>query len=64
MSQIHDIVRDRYGEIARTGSLGGCCGPSPAEIATRLTSGGDIAVGFGSVWTSAYDDGVLFRLAI
>lgn len=33
------------------------------EIASRLTSGGDIAVGFGSVWTSAFDDGKLFRIS-
>jgi len=33
---VHDVVRDRYGEIARQGSLGGCCGPSPDETATRI----------------------------
>jgi streptogramin lyase len=34
-----------------------------AEIAGRLTSGGDIVVGFGSIWTSAYDDRKLFRIS-
>ena len=34
-----------------------------AEIAGRLTSGGDIVVGFGSIWTSAYDDTKLFRIS-
>jgi arsenite methyltransferase len=33
---VHEIVQDRYGEIARQGSLGGCCGPAPAEVATRI----------------------------
>ena len=35
-----------------------------ADIAGRLTSGGDIVVGFGSIWTSAYDDAKLFRISI
>ena len=34
-----------------------------AEIESRVTSGGDIVVGFGSVWTSAFDDGKLFRIS-
>ena len=34
-----------------------------AEIARRLTSGGDIVAGFGSIWTSAYDDRKLFRIS-
>ena len=34
-----------------------------AEIAGRLTSGGDIVAGFGSMWTSAYDDRKLFRIS-
>jgi hypothetical protein len=34
-----------------------------AEIASRLTSGGDIVTGFGSIWTSAYDDAKLFRIS-
>ena len=34
-----------------------------ADIAARLTSGGDIVAGFGSIWTSAYDDGKLFRIS-
>jgi SAM-dependent methyltransferase len=34
---VHEVVRDRYGEIARTGALGGgCCGPSTDEIAGRI----------------------------
>ena len=33
---VHEVVRDRYGEIARQGSIGGCCGPSPDETATRI----------------------------
>jgi arsenite methyltransferase len=34
---VHEVVRDRYGEIARAGALGGgCCGPSTAEIAGRI----------------------------
>jgi DNA-binding beta-propeller fold protein YncE len=35
-----------------------------AEIAGRLTSGGDIVAGFGSIWASAYDDAKLFRISI
>jgi hypothetical protein len=34
-----------------------------AEIAARLTSSGDIVAGFGSIWTSAYDDTRLFRIS-
>ena len=33
---VHEVVRDRYGEIARQGSIGGCCGPSAGEVATRI----------------------------
>jgi SAM-dependent methyltransferase len=33
---VHDVVRERYGEIARQGSIGGCCGPSAGEVATRV----------------------------
>jgi SAM-dependent methyltransferase len=33
---VHDVVRTRYGEIARDGSLGGCCGPTPTDVATRI----------------------------
>ena len=34
---VHDVVRDRYGEIARTGALGGgCCGPTNDQIAERI----------------------------
>jgi arsenite methyltransferase len=35
---IHRIVRERYGEIARTGTLapaGGCCTPAASELAER-----------------------------
>ena len=37
--EVHQLVRDRYGEIARSGSPvpeAGCCGPRPAEISARL----------------------------
>jgi len=33
---VHDVVRTRYGEIARQGSLGGCCGPTPDEVSARV----------------------------
>jgi arsenite methyltransferase len=33
---VHEVVRDRYAEIARQGSFGGCCGPQPDETATRI----------------------------
>ena len=33
---IHEVVSSRYGEIARQGSLSGCCGPSPGTVATRI----------------------------
>jgi SAM-dependent methyltransferase len=33
---VHDVVRDRYADVARQGSLGGCCGPSPDDVATRI----------------------------
>jgi SAM-dependent methyltransferase len=33
---VHDVVRERYGDIARQGSLGGCCGPRPDELAARI----------------------------
>src|SRR5512143_846018 len=36
ITTVHDVVRDRYAEIARAGSLGGCCGPSPDEMASRI----------------------------
>lgn len=38
-ADVHQIVRDRYAEIARTGTPipeVGCCGPQPAQIAERL----------------------------
>ena len=37
--QIREMVRQRYAEIARDGSVNataGCCGPQPAEIAERI----------------------------
>ena len=37
--QIRELVRQRYAEIARDGSVNttaGCCGPQPAEIAERI----------------------------
>ena len=37
--QVRELVRQRYAEIARAGSLqpaGGCCGPPAAEIAERI----------------------------
>jgi SAM-dependent methyltransferase len=33
---VHDVVRTRYGEIAREGSFAGCCGPTPSDLATRV----------------------------
>ena len=38
-ADIHQMVRDRYAEIARAGAPipeAGCCGPKPAQIAERL----------------------------
>jgi SAM-dependent methyltransferase len=37
--EIHQIVQDRYGEIARRGGLGsgaGCCGPAAEQVAGRI----------------------------
>jgi SAM-dependent methyltransferase len=37
--QVHSLVRERYGEIARAGAPvpeAGCCGPEPAAIAQRV----------------------------
>lgn len=37
--EIHNVVRERYSEIARTGSMlpgGGCCGPAPQTVAKSL----------------------------
>jgi len=48
--EIHDVVRDRYGEIARKGQpIAGCCGPSAAEIAAR--------VGYSAADTQAVPEG-------
>lgn len=36
---IHETVRERYGEIARQGTMAGagsCCGPSAAEVSSKL----------------------------
>ena len=35
IENVHDVVRDRYGEIARQGSFAGCCGPTATDLATR-----------------------------
>jgi SAM-dependent methyltransferase len=37
--QVRELVRQRYAEIARAGSMNpdaGCCGPQPAQIAERI----------------------------
>ncbi|HWP65533.1 MAG TPA: arsenite methyltransferase [Candidatus Limnocylindria bacterium] len=49
--EIHDVVRDRYGEIARKGTplVGGCCGPSAAQIAERI--------GYSATDTTAVPEG-------
>ena len=46
---VHDVVRDRYGEIARQGSIGGCCGPHPEDTASRI--------GYGSAALDAVPEG-------
>jgi arsenite methyltransferase len=46
---VHETVRDRYGEIARDGSIGGCCGPAPADVAARI--------GYGPEAVGAVPDG-------
>jgi SAM-dependent methyltransferase len=62
--EIHDVVRDRYGEIARTGQpITGCCGPSAAEIAERIgysttdaqaaPEGANLGLGCGAPLTAA-----------
>jgi SAM-dependent methyltransferase len=38
---VHELVRDRYADIARQGSIGGCCGPGPGETARRIGYDGD-----------------------
>jgi arsenite methyltransferase len=48
--EVHDVVRDRYGEIARKGTpIAGCCGPSAAQIAERI--------GYSAGDTSAVPEG-------
>jgi SAM-dependent methyltransferase len=37
-SQVHDAVREKYGEIARSVSKGGCCTPSPCGGGDPITS--------------------------
>jgi SAM-dependent methyltransferase len=62
--EIHDIVRDRYGEIARKGQpIAACCGPSAAEIAARIgytptdteavPEGANLGLGCGAPLTAA-----------
>ncbi|MBI3784496.1 MAG: arsenite methyltransferase [Deltaproteobacteria bacterium] len=49
--QVRELVRQRYAEIARDGSVNpaGCCGPQPAQIAERL--------GYSSQETTAVPEG-------
>ena len=48
--EIHEVVRDRYGDIARKGTpVAGCCGPSAAQIAERI--------GYSATDTAAVPDG-------
>ena len=38
-TEVHQVVRDRYAQIAQHGGPlpeAGCCGPTPGEVATRL----------------------------
>jgi len=62
--EIHDVVRDRYGAIARTGQpIAGCCGPSAAQIAERIgysssdsqavPEGANLGLGCGAPLTAA-----------
>jgi SAM-dependent methyltransferase len=62
--EIHDVVRDRYGAIARTGQpIAGCCGPSAAQIAERIgysaddanavPDGANLGLGCGAPLTAA-----------
>jgi hypothetical protein len=37
-SQVHDAVREKYGEIARSVGNGGCCGPSSCGCGDPITS--------------------------
>jgi arsenite methyltransferase len=37
-SQVHDAVREKYGEIARSVGKGGCCGPSSCGCGDPITS--------------------------
>jgi len=37
-SQVHDAVREKYGEIARSVGKGGCCGPSSCGCGDSITS--------------------------
>lgn len=38
-------------------------GEAVTEVVADVTSGGDVIVAFDSVWATAYDDGVAYRLA-
>lgn len=38
-------------------------GEAVAEVVAEVASGGDVIVAFDSVWATAYDDGVTYRLA-
>jgi len=62
--EVHDVVRDRYGEIARKGTpIAGCCGPSAAQIAERIgysasdttavPEGANLGLGCGAPLTAA-----------
>jgi arsenite methyltransferase len=37
-SQVHDAVREKYGEIARSVGKGGCCGPNSCGCGDPITS--------------------------
>jgi SAM-dependent methyltransferase len=60
---VHDLVRDRYAEVARQGSFGGCCGPAPATSARQIgyedadlaavPEGANLGVGCGAPLTHA-----------
>jgi arsenite methyltransferase len=63
--EVREVVRDRYAEIARTGSVNpvGCCGPQPAQIAERIgysaedttaaPEGANLGLGCGAPLTAA-----------
>lgn len=49
--RVHEVVRDRYAQIARDGtaSPAGCCGPQPAQVAERI--------GYSAADTTAVPEG-------